>query len=79
MISYSRLPQNDAFTLSLVDGRGLVRYHSPGMADLLGYSVDQVDGTPWFSFLDREDAATVQQQFDTLVDRGSRSGRWSSA
>jgi HTH-type transcriptional regulator, bacterioopsin transcriptional activator and related proteins len=72
--SHGRAP--DAFTLSLVDGLGHVRYQSSGWQSMLGYRPDQVDGCDWFSFLHADDAAAVREQFQALVDAGAESGRW---
>jgi PAS domain S-box-containing protein len=76
MMTYSSGRMHDAFTLSLVDGLGHVRYQSSGWQTLLGYRPEQVEGSDWFSFLHADDAAAVREQFRALVAAGAASGRW---
>jgi PAS domain S-box-containing protein len=65
-----------AFTLSLVDRDGRVRYQSAAIENLLGYRPEQVAGNAWFTFLHDEDADVVESQFARLVDAGGESARW---
>jgi len=72
----SRAPLRDAFTLSLVESDGTVRYQSSAIEGLLGYEPDQLAGTAWFQLLREEDAPRVREQFAALIAKGADSGRW---
>jgi len=65
-----------AFTLSLVDRDGTVRYQSSAIENLLGYRPEQIAGNAWFTFLHHDDAHAVESQFTDLVDEGGKTARW---
>jgi len=65
-----------AFTLSLVDRDGTVRYQSSSIRRLLGYGPEDVAGNAWFSFLHADDATAVRAQFSDMVEREWHQARW---
>jgi PAS domain S-box-containing protein len=76
MVTAPPRPQRAAFTLSLVDQEGTVRYQSSAIEQLLGYKPEDVAGAPWFAFLHTEDAEPVREQFADMVSQGNEQARW---
>jgi diguanylate cyclase (GGDEF)-like protein/PAS domain S-box-containing protein len=54
----------------IVDGRGGVRYHSPGIAQMLGFHNDVQVGTPVTHLLHPDDASLMEESFRRLRTDG---------
>lgn len=76
MSATTQKPLQPSYTLSLVDQDGTVQYQSSAVEALLGYKPSDLAGAAWFSFVHKEDAQPVQNQFSDLVDRGKGQARW---
>jgi diguanylate cyclase (GGDEF)-like protein/PAS domain S-box-containing protein len=66
----------------IVDAGGGVRYHSPGIAQMLGFQTDVQIGTPVTHLLHPDDASLMEESFRRLrTDRSAKAieGRWRHA
>lgn len=65
-----------AYTLTLLDEEGIVRYQSPSVEQILGYRPDELLGDRWFERIHEQDRAPLQNHFSAFVKSGDERARW---
>ncbi|GIO14782.1 hypothetical protein J19TS2_43370 [Cohnella xylanilytica] len=68
---YRIVAENSLDTIVLVDGDAVVRYVSPSIATLSGYTVEQYEGTDAFAMLMPEDRERIRERFAQVVETRS--------
>ena len=65
-----------AYTLTLLDEEGIVRYQSPSVEQILGYRPDELLGGRWFERIHEQDRAPLLTHFSAFVESGDERARW---
>jgi PAS domain S-box-containing protein len=68
---FSALVQHSSDIIGIVDSEGVIRYASPSVQDVLGYSPEQITALPAVSFLHGEDALETMRAFQRTVESPS--------
>jgi PAS domain-containing protein len=53
--------------ISQIDNNGIIKYVSPSVNTVLGYTPEQVTGKPFFDFIHPDEALTVKQKFQNAM------------
>jgi diguanylate cyclase (GGDEF)-like protein/PAS domain S-box-containing protein len=72
---FRSLVQNAADIISIVNPDGTIRYQSPSVENILGYSADNMVGTSIFSYLHPDDAEMVHHSLSLLFTEPSNAQR----
>src|SRR3712207_8083814 len=69
---YQALTQNSSDLVTLIEATGIVRYQSPAIAWMLGYSPEELLGENAFDYVHPDDLQRVKAAFDEVVNDPER-------
>lgn len=72
---YRTLYENSPLMYFVLDGEGIILSVNQSCAERLGYSVDELIGSPVFEFSHREDRSKLKQQIKLLQSSGTKTAQ----
>jgi PAS domain S-box-containing protein len=66
-----QITENILDMISKTDHEGILRYANPAHTKILGYPLQQLIGTPIFSFVHKDDMKQIQTEFGLMVETNS--------